>query len=532
MLGHVERLPIESTGYFSKIVTDYLHQAETIRPFYKHAMSLEGIAASIAERKTYATNRTVLVEELNKQYSLIGCSPIVQQQINLLLQDNCFTICTAHQPNIFTGHLYFVYKILHAIALAKELVERFPDNHFVPVYYMGSEDADLDELGHLNIDGEPLTWETNQIGAVGRMKTKGLEKLIDRLKGQFGALPFGHEIIGIFEHAYTQFNNIQDATLYFVDALFGKYGLVVLMPDNANLKREFNAVVKEELKNQFSYPLVQKTAEQLSAHYKVQASGRPINLFYLDENGRNRIEQKDDSFAVVNTKMIFSEAEMMQMVEEHPERFSANVILRGVLQEIILPNVAFIGGGGEIAYWLELKEVFAKMGVPYPVLVLRNSFLLVEDETQKQMRKLNLTNSDLFETELNNTYKLMQTLSNNSFSVLESIQTNDRLFVQLKNQASKIDPTLLQHINALGHQFNKKLENVEKKMLRAEKKKHEASIRQLQKLRKRLFPNNSLQERVDNLIPFYSTHGSVLFDHLLSVSAGFAENLIILHLDS
>jgi bacillithiol synthase len=532
MSGHVERIPVESTGYFSKIVTDYINESSTIRPFYKHAMSFEGIEASIVDRKSSSTNRALLVDELNKQYSLIGCSVMVQQQIDSLLQENTFTVCTAHQPNIFTGHLYFVYKILHAIALAKELTERFAGHHFVPVYYMGSEDADLDELGHINIDGEPLVWETNQTGAVGRMKTKGLEKMIERLNGQFGTMPFGREIIEIFQHAYTKFSNMQDATLYFVDALFGKYGLVVLMPDNAHLKREFNQVVKDELKNQFSYPLVQETAAQLGAHYKVQASGRPINLFYLDENGRNRIEQKDDSFAVLNTKIIFSEAEIMQMVDEHPERFSANVILRGVFQEMILPNVAFIGGGGEIAYWLELKEVFAKVGVPYPVLVLRNSFLLVNDAAQKQMRKLNLSNSDLFQSELDITKKLVDALSHNSFSLFESIQANDRLFVSLKNQAHKIDPTLVQHINALGHQFNKQLENVEKKMLRAEKKKHEASIRQLQKLRKQLFPNNSLQERVDNLIPFYAKYGFVLLDHLLANSGWLGTDFTIMQLDA
>lgn len=530
MLGHVERISIESTGYFSKIVTDYIRDAETILPFYDHKMSFEGIEASISKRKTYTTNRKLLVEELNKQYCIIGCSSTVQQQINLLLQENTFTICTAHQPNIFSGHLYFVYKILHAIALAKQLAERYPAHHFVPVYYMGSEDADLEELGHINVDGEPVIWETDQKGAVGRMNTKGLEKMIERLRGQFSAMPFGAAIIDIFQHAYSKFSNIQEATLYFVDALFGKYGLVVLIPDNAALKREFNEVVKEELKQQFAYPLVQTAAAALSQHYKVQASGRPINLFYLDAHGRNRIEQREDSFAVVNTQMIFSEAELMQMVDEHPERFSANVILRGVFQEMILPNVAFIGGGGEIAYWLELKDVFEKLAVPFPVLVLRNSFLLIDDVAAKQMRKLNLSTADLFESELANTQKLVHELSHHSFSVLDSIQASDKLFVQLKTQAHKIDPTLVQHIHALGHQFNKKLENVEKKMLRAEKKKHEASIRQLQKLRAKLFPNNSLQERMDNLIPLYAQYGSVLLDHLLAHSNGLEKAFTILHL--
>ena len=158
------------TGYFSALVTDYISGEELLAPFYKHPASVAGIKAAIDARKKYPTNRKLLVEVLTKQYASIAASDKVKANIDKLLLENTFTITTAHQPNILTGPLYFIYKILHAIKLAELLAAEMPGSAFVPVYYMGSEDADLDELGHVFINGEKHQWQTKQTGAVGRMK--------------------------------------------------------------------------------------------------------------------------------------------------------------------------------------------------------------------------------------------------------------------------------------------------------------------------------------------------------------------------
>ena len=142
----------QQTGYFSKLVTDYISGNKLLQPFYKHPVSLQGIKSAIAERKKYPTDRQLLVDALTKQYASIETSGKVKANIDKLLLQNTFTITTAHQPNIFTGPLYFIYKILHAIKLAASLAVQIPDSDFVPVYYMGSEDADLDELGHVFIN--------------------------------------------------------------------------------------------------------------------------------------------------------------------------------------------------------------------------------------------------------------------------------------------------------------------------------------------------------------------------------------------
>ncbi len=514
-------LPYSETHSFSKLVLDYLNADEKLQPFYQHPVSMQGIKASVAARKNFATDRQVLVDELTAQYT--GYELTAKQQTNLssLLSENTFTIVTAHQPNIFTGHLYFIYKILHTIKLCVQLKEQLPENDYVPVFYMGSEDADLDELGHINISGEKLEWVTNQTGAVGRMNTKGLEKIIERLKGEFGNLPLGNEMVRICTEAYTKHNNIQTATLYLVNELFKTYGLLVLIPDNANFKRLFNGIVTKELTEQFSHKLVSETIAKMGEHYKVQAGGRDLNLFYLNDEGkRERIELINEKFQVPNLEIIFSQQDILAELEAHPERFSANVILRGVFQEMILPNIAFIGGGGELAYWLELKSVFEAVQIPYPMLILRNSFLLIAPKAKRLMETLQLTKEQLFITEMEQQNLLTKRSTHNRLQLTEEQQQVNQLYAQMQGLAAAVDPTLQPHVAALHTRSLQDITGLEKKMLRAEKRKNTDQHRQLSTLRSAINPNNSLQERVDNFMPLFAKYGFKLLDVLYQHSQG------------
>jgi bacillithiol biosynthesis cysteine-adding enzyme BshC len=346
----VQFITYGKTGAFPKIVTDYIGGSALLKPFYKHPVNLDGIKAAIKERKQYAVNRVLLVETLKKQYASVDTAAKVTANINQLGNQNTFTVTTAHQPNIFTGPLYFIYKILHAIKLAHYLNEQITDCHFVPVYYMGSEDADIEELGHLYINSEKYQWQTNQSGAVGRMKVdKALGKLIEQISGQMLVHPFGNEIISLLKNCYTEGANIEQATFKLVNELFKEYGLVVLLPDNAALKKSFIPVIEKELNEKFSYNALQKTLKDFPTEYKMQAGGREINLFWLQDGVRERIVEGNSKFKIQNLNKEFDKAAMASEVQQHPERFSPNVILRPVFQEMILPNIAFIGGGGELA---------------------------------------------------------------------------------------------------------------------------------------------------------------------------------------
>jgi bacillithiol biosynthesis cysteine-adding enzyme BshC len=503
---------------------DYVSAADGLKLFYNHPVSVEGIKAAIAEREKFTTNRRLLVDVLNKQYAAVDTSDAVANNIALLLHDNTFTICTAHQPNIFTGPLYFIYKILHVAKLAEQLKIELPENNFVPVYYMGSEDADLDELGHFYINGEKFVWQTSQTGAVGRMKVdKALVTLLGAVSGQLLIHPYGAEIIELMKNCYKVGVTIEQATFQLVNALFADYGVVIVLPDNPELKASFIPVIEKELTSEFSYAAVQETIAQYPADYKAQASGRELNMFYLKDDKRERIEMHDGTWTVVNMDKNFSKDELLAELKAHPERFSPNVILRPVFQEWILPDIAFIGGGGEIAYWLQLRNVFNKSVVPYPLMVLRNSFVFITNEIQILIEKLKFSHADLFKTELALINQLVKRDSTLQVSLEKEQLQLAEFYDQLKAIAGKIDITLKAHAEALQMQALKKLSSLEKKMLRAEKKKFEAQQRQLQKIKNQLFPNNNLQERVDNLMPYYAKWGKQFIRMIYDQSNGLEQ---------
>lgn len=520
------QIPYSNTGYFSTIILDYINGQQDLKPFYEHPVSVDGIKAAIASRKQFATNRSLLFKVMEAQYNSSSLSAKQQLHLQQLTQDNTFTICTAHQPNIFTGHLYFIYKILHAIKLADTLREKIPGVNFVPVYYMGSEDADLEELGQVTLDGVKYQWSTDQKGAVGRMKSdKALIQLIGALSGQLLVHPFGKETVDLMTDCYRQGVSIEQATFTLVNHLFAEYGLLILLPDNPLLKSSFSTVMEKELMEQFSHKAVQETVAALPEKYKVQAAGRELNLFYLKNDARERIEMLNGAWSVVNTATTFNRQQILQELQQHPDRFSPNVILRPVFQEWLLPNVAFIGGGGEIAYWLELKKVFEAAGVPYPVLVLRNSFLLMDKKQDELVHKLGISAEQLFLSETALLNLLVKRESTNQLSLEKEKTMLAELYGSLKTVAASVDATLAPHTEALHQRALKKLEALEKKMLRAEKRKFEAEQRQVHKLKQQLFPSNNLQERVDNFMLYYATSGKgflqQIHNHSLSLEQAF-----------
>jgi bacillithiol biosynthesis cysteine-adding enzyme BshC len=512
-------IPYSQTGKFSKIALNFIDEGPELKEFYQHPVSIEGIKSAISERINFNNNRKLLVEQFQNQYKDLNDCDLVKLNISGLLEEDTFTICTAHQPNIFTGHLYFIYKILHVIKLSDSLRRELPEYNFVPVFFMGSEDADLEELNNVVIDGEKYVWETKQTGAVGRMKVdENLIKLIDKISGRLSVEKFGSEIIRLLKTCFIKNTSIEEATFLFVHHLFKQYGLLILLPDSAVLKREMLSIFEDDIFNHTSSEIVTKTSEKLAEKYKVQAYPREINLFYLKDNLRSRIVPVEDHFVIHNTDIVFTRDQMKAELEAHPERFSPNVILRGLFQEIILPNIIFVGGGGELAYWLQLKNLFKNYQVPYPVLILRNSFLIVDEKNQKRLDKLNISAVDLFDGKQTLFDKIIYKESNSVLQLESEKAAIKNLYEKIKSVVKEIDKTLQEHASALETKELNALSNLEKKMLRAEKRKFVAQKNQLTKLFAALFPNDGLQERTDNFMLFYSRLGPALFEILLNNS--------------
>jgi bacillithiol biosynthesis cysteine-adding enzyme BshC len=521
-------IPYELTASFPKIILHYIGQKKELEPYYSFPPSLNGIQQAVQKKQDQKPDRNLLVEVLLQQYNDIDKTDAVIKNISALQSSGTFTVCTAHQPNLFTGPLYFIYKILHAIKLANYLKEQLPSFHFVPVFYMGSEDADFEELNHFTVEGKKYEWATDQKGAVGRMLIdKKIIDLIDELALQIGVEPHGIEFINLLRESYQDGVTIQSATFKMINRLFGNYGLIVLIADDARLKKIMTPVFQDDLFKEEPSSLVEGTCKRLREHYTVQAYPRNINLFYLKNDIRERIIKTGNSFAVYNTDVRFTQQELKLELDNYPERFSPNVILRGLFQEMILPNVAFIGGGGELAYWFQLKDLFTHYAVPFPVMILRNSFLIIENQAKHLIDKLGISTEQIFTSPL----EILNTIIEKEGKKPQLNGELDQLFFvyeELKKTVSTVDTSLVKHIEALKVRSGNQLKEVEKKMLRTERKKHEAEKRQIAKLRQQLFPKNVLQERVENLSSFYARQGHDFINELYTHSLLLEQQFTVL----
>jgi bacillithiol biosynthesis cysteine-adding enzyme BshC len=397
----------KETGYFSPTVIDYLEDKPELKPFYSYRPTFDGFAELLKNKKVIA-DRNLLADTLTDQYQIIvkyariwdplfGISEHVRQNINSLRQENTYTITTGHQLNIFAGPLYFIYKIVTAIKLAQQLKEKHPDKNFVPVYWMASEDHDFAEINYTTIGGKKVHWWLEASGATGRINPETIRQALNQYKGVLGINGFSADLGKIVETAYTNFDKLADATRYLVNELFGQYGLVIIDADNRELKKHFAPIIEKDIIEQNSFKKITATNEELvKLGVHIQVNPREINFFYLKGHLRERLVFEDDRYKILNTEISFSEDELKQEIKSFPERFSPNVVMRPVYQECILPNIAYIGGGAEVVYWLELRSNFEHYGVDFPILILRNSGLVIRKESAAKIKRMELSPAEIF----------------------------------------------------------------------------------------------------------------------------------------
>jgi bacillithiol biosynthesis cysteine-adding enzyme BshC len=434
---------------------------------------------------------------------LTDLHPAVRRNLDLLAQPTTYTVTTGHQLNLFTGPLYFVYKIISTLNLARQLKAAYPAYDFVPVYWMATEDHDFAEVNHFTLFGKAHAWETDQKGAVGRFSTESLADLLPQLP----------EIEDVYKDAYRRHGNLADATRALTHTLFGKYGLVNVDGDSRALKTQFKPLICRELLEQRSHALVEATSGQLAKHYKPQVMSREINLFYLDQGLRERIVLEGEVYKVLHTSLAFSREEIRQLVETSPEKFSPNVVLRPVYQEMVLPNLAYIGGGAEVAYWFQLKAVFEDLGVVYPMVLLRDSAMFVNRPSATRMQKLHLNPEDMFRDLPALKKQITAQFEHESLNLDGEQQAIAAVFAQLAERATRIDPTLTKTVAAEAQKTHNALAMLEKKLVKANDAKYDIFFTQLTNLKDKLFPNGTLQERVENLFT-YQTNNPEFIPHL------------------
>jgi bacillithiol biosynthesis cysteine-adding enzyme BshC len=340
----------QKSGYFSKLILDYLDEKPELAQFYNRFPKIENFKDQIAEKQQNfpVENRKLLVAELENQYLNFNISQKTQDNLQLLKKDTTFTITTGHQLNLFTGPLYFIYKIVSTINLCKQLKIAYPNNDFVPVYWMATEDHDFEEINYFNFKKSKIKWNRESSGPVGRLTNEGLNEVFEALKNEIGSSENAKDLLDLFENSYLKHSNLATATRYLANELFKAEGLVIVDGDAKELKKMFIPFVKNEITSGVSYQKVTETNAQLS-EYKIQVNPREINLFYIEDQLRERIIIENNTYKINNTERVFTPTEILNELENHPEKFSPYVILRPLYQEVILPNLCYMGGGGEIA---------------------------------------------------------------------------------------------------------------------------------------------------------------------------------------
>jgi bacillithiol biosynthesis cysteine-adding enzyme BshC len=489
-------IDFSETGLFAPIFTDFIQQKVELKKFYHRYPSMDAFQGQLQEKSQHHINRKLLVQVLEAQYDQVSkVEEAVKMNIESLGDEKTFTLTTGHQLNIFTGPLYFHFKIITVINACKQLKAKYPDYNFVPVYWMASEDHDLEEIKTVQLEGKKFKWNTEQSGAVGRMKTDGLDQLAKEISGKEN----------VFYEAYAHANNLAEAVREYVNTLYGKKGLLVLDADNPALKGDFKNIIRDDVLRNSANKLVEDCSNSLNdLGYKTQTYPREINFFYLQEGLRERIVKEKGVFKVLNTDLTFTEEEIKVEIENHPERFSPNVILRPVYQEAILPNLAYTGGPAEIAYWMQLKPVFDSFQIPFPILLPRNFGMIIPNRIRHKIKKLKLQDNDLFTERELLKKQITKKITAQKLNLNDERKEVNAILENIKHFAREVDLSLSEMTQAETEKVSNSLDKIEKKMMAAEKRKHSDKMRQIDEIKDFLFPGNGLQERKENFLSFYN----------------------------
>ncbi len=515
----IDHISFRDTNYFSDFICNYIEQDPAIAPFYHRFPTIENYKEQLVEKQQFFTTdtRQVLTNVLQEQYATVQTSAATAANIEALAEDTTFTVTTGHQLNLFTGPLYFLYKIVSAINLTKQLKESYPTYNFVPVYWMATEDHDFAEINYFNLSDKKIQWNRPAAGAVGRLDLDGLDAVLEVFAAQIGIGHNAATLKKLFKEAYTTHNTLAAATRFLVNELFAAYGLVIIDADHRDLKQLFIPYISQELTEQTAYHTVMPVTKQLKDKgYKVQVNPREINLFYLASGVRERIIQNEKGYYVHDTTIAWDTLEaLLEEVHTFPERFSPNVMMRPLYQEVILPNICYIGGGGELAYWLELKAYFQAVAIPFPILLLRNSVLLQTKKQAQKVAKLSVSDTELFLKQhelINRKVRQISDVEINFDAQREHLRMQ---FKALYEMAEQTDPSFLNAVKAQEKKQLKGLDVLEKRLLKAQRIKLKDHVQRLTALQYELFPNQSLQERTTNFATMYLEYGEALIPMLI-----------------
>jgi len=484
------------------LIVDYLDEKEALVPFYSFSPSMDGLSKAATKRKAIPVNREVLVQQLKLQSEKSKYSnALTTEQIERLRSDDVFTITTGHQLCVYGGPMFFIYKILSAIKTCELLKES--GIHAVPVYWMASEDHDFQEVNHIFYHTQKVSWDINAKGPVGRLKLDGLDDFKKELNELIGNDPLKADTLTKMGDIFHASKTLAEAIRDFVYWLFANQGIVVIDADKREFKSLFAGVVRQELEASVSFGAVNDSTEKLDElGFGGQVTPREINLFWMQDGYRERIEKINSGFQTADGLNSWSSAELLQQLDENPECFSPNVVLRPVYQEVLLPNLAYIGGPGELSYWLQLKEVFDRYEVFYPAILLRDMAVILDEKSAKRMQQLELNIEDI-NTPFDELFTFLVRRNGSHEHLVEdkTVDIENRLS-DLAEAIGEFDPSLQRSAETEKTRILKRLEVLQKKVLRSDRKNNEVIERRLHEVFQDIKPLNAPQERIECFLRF------------------------------
>jgi len=514
---------------------DYLYEFDNVKKFYKTNLHDKEdylrVFKKISEQQR--TSRELLPGILNSQYSGLNSSSKTTKNISLLSDSKTLAVVTGQQLGILGGPMYTFYKIITAIKLSNFLSERYDDFHFVPVFWLEGDDHDFNEVRSISVvndanDNKKISYdqeihEEEDRGSVGNtVLNESLNNFFSELEQNVRNTEFSPQLFSKLKTFYSPGKSFKQSFKELLFWLFDKYGLILFDPQDPKIKSLLKPVFKKEVTDfrVHAEKLVNISAE-LEESFHAQVKVRPINLFYRNEEGRYLIEPVENEFRLKHKRKRFSYDELVQSIENQPESFSPNVLLRPICQDYILPTAFYVGGPSEIAYFAQVMPLYDFYKIEAPIIYPRSSATLVEKNITTLLEKFDLKIEDVFRYSDNLKQKVINSVSQNSLDDLFSQAENqiEITFDSLKENLFEFDKTMSDASSKYKQKVSQYLVEFKSKAVEAQKRKHETTLRQIDKILNTLYPNSNLQEREINFVYFMNKYGeeimNQIFDELM-----------------
>ncbi len=512
-----------SVSSLTQLYRTYISQYNQIAKFYNgNFRELDRQSPLIEEIKSRYRNRVRTASVLEDQQRRMGMGKPSADNAASLQHENTFAVVTGQQVGFLGGPLYTLYKIITTVKLAEKLNREFKEFSFVPVFYLEAEDHDFAEMSIVHFlnssnefqsaqylpNGKPVEKNTGPVGSLVFDGT--LQETINTVYENLTPSEFRDTVFEQIRASYKQGNDFAAAFTQYINALFPNSGLVIVDPRDKDLKQILKPIFSRELETHpRTSEMVIRRSAVLEEHYHAQAKPKAINLFLLWRGGRFLIEPRDDGFGLKGNRQRFTRDELTGLIDQSPELFSPNVLLRPICQDFLLPTFVYVGGPSEIAYFAQLKEVYAHFDVPMPVVYPRISGTIIEEKVNRTLKKFDLSPFDFFtDTDMlqkNITSKLSDVKVDELFG--KTLEHFEEYLKELRYGLQSIDPTLGSGFDTARSKIEYQLNNLKEKAFNAQRRNHANALHQIEKSVLHIVPNGMLQERVFSAFQFATRYG-------------------------